>query len=109
MEDIGLWCRRPYGRSLEIIGARYGAKRRISLELRASQVRMARKRLAKVGREGVAYLLLQRIWRSAKKVIDGMRTGATGSLMRNILKRANPEWREQRSVEAQVFDPRNSE
>ena len=41
------------------------------------------------------------------KILDKKRNTETDRMMENILKHANPEWREQRSTCAKILDPQN--
>ena len=41
------------------------------------------------------------------KFLDKKRNKETDRMMKNILKHANPEWREQRSTCAKILDPKN--
>ena len=41
------------------------------------------------------------------KFLDKKRNKETDRMMENILKHANPEWREQRSTCAKILDPQN--
>ena len=40
-------------------------------------------------------LMLQRIWKYMRQVLEPKRTRSTDDVMRNILMRVNPEWKEQ--------------
>ena len=68
---------------------------------------MARKRFAEGGGESVEWLMLQRIWGYEEKIFDEKRTKQTYQMMRDILRHASPLWRDQRSTNARLLDPRN--
>ena len=59
--------------------------------------------------ENIESLLLQRIWNYKEKIFDKKKNKETDKMMTNILRRANAEWREQRSVCAKILDPRNQD
>ena len=92
----------------EVVGALNWRDRRISLELfLARQIRMARKRFAKHVGEDIEHLpTVAHFWTFLRMTLGETRAGRTAALVRGTLKHVNPEWREQRWVGAQVFDPK---
>ena len=86
-------------RNLDLMSSRRWAQTGMNLEwFRANQIRTARQRFI----EGsAADLELQ------GKFLDKKRNKETDRMMVNILKHANPEWREQRSTCAKILDPKN--
>ena len=74
---------------------------------RANQIRKTRQRFVEGGRENIEDLVLQRIWSYKEKIFDKKRNKETDR-MRNILKHANLEWREQISICARILDPKKS-
>ena len=52
-------------------------------------------------------LVLQRIWNYKKRIFDERKEEETDRMMRNILRHANAEWREQKSTCAKILDPKN--
>ena len=50
--------------------------------------------------------MMQRIWRYKEKIFDKKKTKQTDRMMGNILIHANPKWREQRSTNARLLDPK---
>ena len=57
--------------------------------------------------ECIECLMLQRIWACKEKIFDKKRTKQTDQTMRYNLRHANPLWRDQRSANATLLDPRN--
>ena len=95
-------------RNLDLMSSRKWIKRGLILEwFRANQIRMTRKRFAGRGGECIEWLMLQRIWPYKEKIFDKKRTKQTDQMMRDILRHADPLWRDQRSANARLLDPRN--
>ena len=53
--------------------------------------------------------MLQRIWSYKEKIFDKNRTKQTDQMMRDILRHADPLWRDWRSTNARLLDPRNQD
>ena len=95
--------------NLDLMSSRRWAQMGMSLEwFRTNQIRKARQRFVDGGEGGnIENLLLLRIWNYKEKIFDEKRNKETDNMMRNILRHANAERREQRSVCAKILDPRN--
>ena len=84
------------------------AQRGMNLQwFRANQIGRARHRFIEGGGENVECLVLQQIWNYKEKALNKKRNKETDRMIENILKHANPEWREQRSTCAKILDPKN--
>ena len=80
-------------RNLDLMSLRRWAQTGMNLEwFRANQIRRARQRLLK---------------EEERTSNDKKRNKETDRMMENILKHANPEWREQRSTCAKILDPKH--
>ena len=95
-------------RNLDLMSSRKWIKRGLSLEwFRANQITMARKRFVEGGGECIEWPVLQRIWVCKGKIFDKKRTTQTDQTMRDILRHANQLWRDPRSTNARLLDPRS--
>ena len=100
------WARR----NLDLMSSRRWAQKRLSLEwFRAHQIKGATQRFNERGRKNIGCLVLQRNWNYKKRIFDKKKGKKTDKMMRNILKHANAEWREQRSTCPKILGPRNQE